>query len=325
MFRLHEGWDYTVYKIYVFGGIAALIGVPIVLALVFRDAFPAETFINTYMVFLTTWIGGLLGYWWWVFLFKEDRDLRAAAAAPGTVPPISALKNLTTLHQAMVLQGGDAEALVTASRSARRPILEFYGYQNLLVIWILGLGWAGMRDLLPDRLTWILPVGVLLIVLFLVLRLTGLVSQSAEGYAAAYLAPLGLGLAEMPILKIQPFALLGGGQMAVPAGAAVLEGERRGRQIRIETFDNRSRTTLYTPVPDFTLHSLDGKISGENTLPSDVQKTITGLRKAKRWQGIQVTGGDQGIAIKRQSRSQNMWLYDLWLAEYLFAQIEGAQ
>ncbi len=199
MFRLHEGWDYTVYKIYVFGGIAALIGVPIVLALVLRDAFPAETFFKTYMVFLTTWIGGLLGYWWWVFLFKEGRDLRAAAAiATGTVPPISALKNLTTLHRAMVLQGGDAEALVIASRSARRPILEFYGYQNLLVIWILGLGWAGMFDLLPDRLMSILPVGVLLIVLILVLRLTGLVSQSTEGHAAAYLAPLGLGLAETP-------------------------------------------------------------------------------------------------------------------------------
>lgn len=76
MFRLHEGWDYTVYKIYVIGGIAALIGIPIALALVLQDRFPSENFFRTYMIFLTAWISGLLGYWWWVFLFKENKKLR---------------------------------------------------------------------------------------------------------------------------------------------------------------------------------------------------------------------------------------------------------
>jgi hypothetical protein len=321
MFRLHEGWDYTVYKIYVFGGIAALIGIPIALALVLQDSFPAETFLNTLMAFLTTWVGGILAYWWWVFLFKEARALRLeAASAADTVPPIRALKNLATLHQAMVLHGGDAEALITASLRARRPILEFYGYQNLLVIWILGLGWASMQDLLPQHLLWLLPVGVLLIALILVLRLTSLVSQSAEGFAAAYLAPLGLELAETPAIKVQPFAFLSGGQVAIPTGAAVLEGKRRNHRIRIETFDEHSRTSILSPAPEFTLRSLDGKIAGVEAIPAAIQKAIKSLRKARRWQGIRVIGGSQGISVERKSRSQNMWLYDLWLVEYLLEQ-----
>ncbi len=171
------------YRIYAFGGIAALIGIPIGLALVLRESFPTENFIRAYMVFLTAWISGLLGYWWWVFLFKEEKALRLeTASAAGAVPPISALKNLTTLHQAMALNGGDPEALVIASRSARRPVLEFYGWQNLLVFWILGMAWAGMLDLLPERLIWLLPVGVLLIIFLLVLRLTHQVSELGRGF-----------------------------------------------------------------------------------------------------------------------------------------------
>ncbi len=324
MFRMHEGWDYTAYKFYVFGGVAALIGGPILLALILKDSFPTEIFTSTYMVALTAWIGGILAYWWWVFLFKDARDLqREAAAATGAVPLLAALKNLTTLHKAMAFNGGDMEAFMDANRRARRPILEFYGWQNLLVIWILGLVWAGMLDLIPNSLTWLLPVGVVAIAVLLMLRLNGLVGQSAEGFAQAYIAPLGLALVESPSIRIRPFALLGGGQVALPEGAAVLEGERRGRRIRIETQDDHSRTTIYSQIPDFALHSPDGKITGVRSVPGAVEKAVKKLRKARRWQGIRVTGGEEGITIERDTGKQNMWLYDLWLGEYLFEMAIG--
>jgi hypothetical protein len=34
-----------------------------------------------------------------------------------------------------------------------------------------------------------------------------------------------------------------------------------------------------------------------------------------------VYAGPEGIAVQRQSKSTNMWLYDLWLAEYLLDRI----
>jgi len=46
-------------------------------------------------------------------------------------------------------------------------------------------------------------------------------------------------------------------------------------------------------------------------------KALKELRKAKRWQGIEVYAGPDGIAVQRESKDTNMWLYDLWLGEYL--------
>ncbi len=54
-----------------------------------------------------------------------------------------------------------------------------------------------------------------------------------------------------------------------------------------------------------------------------VTEALKGLRKAKRWRGIKVTGGSEGIGIEREPPGQNMWLYDLWLIERLLESIEN--
>jgi hypothetical protein len=47
------------------------------------------------------------------------------------------------------------------------------------------------------------------------------------------------------------------------------------------------------------------------------------LRKAKRWVDMEIKAGPDGIAIERTpGRKQNMWLYDLWLAERLLEALE---
>ena len=51
-------------------------------------------------------------------------------------------------------------------------------------------------------------------------------------------------------------------------------------------------------------------------------RALKSLRKAKRWRGIVVHGGPVGMAVQRQSKGTNMWLYDLWLAEYLLDEID---
>jgi hypothetical protein len=70
-------------------------------------------------------------------------------------------------------------------------------------------------------------------------------------------------------------------------------------------------------VPDFKVQSNEGKLVPDRGAPEAVVKALKSLRKAKRWRGIVVYAGPEGIAIQRQSRGTNMWLYDLWLAEYL--------
>jgi hypothetical protein len=95
-------------------------------------------------------------------------------------------------------------------------------------------------------------------------------------------------------------------------------GNRSGRAIEIESQARRSTTQLAAPTPDFEVESVEGKLKGGGKLPASLVAALD-LPKAKRWRGIHVSGGRDGIRIQRESRGQNMWLYDLWLAERIAA------
>ncbi|MFC2046248.1 hypothetical protein ACFLTC_01850, partial [Chloroflexota bacterium] len=101
----------------------------------------------------------------------------------------------------------------------------------------------------------------------------------------------------------------------IPEGAAVVEGIRHGRRVRIDTIGKYSRTLVQAAMPPFTIRSQDGKLHAATGAPTAVTDALKGLRKAKRWRGIEVAGGPDGIGVERQSRGHNMWLYDLWLIE----------
>ena len=110
---------------------------------------------------------------------------------------------------------------------------------------------------------------------------------------------------------------MGGGQKLIPDGPAIVEGERHGRLVHIETIGKHSLTVVQAKMPEFKVQSNDGKLVPDEGAPEAVAKALRSLRKAKRWRGIAVYAGPEGIAIQRQSKGTNMWLYDLWLAEYL--------
>jgi hypothetical protein len=78
-----------------------------------------------------------------------------------------------------------------------------------------------------------------------------------------------------------------------------------------------SLTVVQAKLPEFKVRSEAGKLTPKKGAPDQVVAAIKSLRKAKRWQGIQVYAGPDGIGVQRQSKGTNMWLYDLWLAEYL--------
>jgi hypothetical protein len=329
--RLHEGWDYLLYKIYVWGGFAAVVIYSLVVGLVFEKDRPFD--IKTYAGPVTLYFLGIVWYWWWVFLFKGNRELKQLVQEPPEgMPKLSALKSWSTLHQAMAICGGDTAELIKAEKAARVPVLIWYGGVNFISVWILGCLWMGWLGILPSRPNHDIPadpyfpimiVGIFVWAGLMIFGTPFLLGWASRGGEAAYLAPLGLSLAQSPSVELYLFELLGSGQAVMPEGAAVLEGGRHGRPVHIETMGKRCFTLVGAETPPFEVHSQVGKLVANEDAPQAVKKAVKGLRKAKRWKGIQVTGSPEGIAIARQSKGQNMWLYDLWLAEVLLERLEG--
>jgi hypothetical protein len=322
MQRLHEGFDYTLYKIYIAGGLALYVVWVFVSTLVF-DAInlPGPLPFFVIIVPLMLWIAGILLYWWWVFLFKGSRELEEQIEVQEKgLPGITSLKSWNTLHQAMAIYGGSVEELRRNEKKSRRPILIWYGCTNLLVVWIFGpitLGSLGIFQLSLG--VWL---GGVLVWIPLMLALTYVLLGWGGGAAEkAYLAPLGLAITPMPRLKPDELGLMGGGQMLIPDGPGIVEGERHGRLVHIETIDRYSLTVLQANLPEFRVHSDDGKLVPARGTPEAVAKALKSLRKAKRWRGIEVHAGPEGIGVQRESKGMNMWLYDLWLAEYLLDKI----
>jgi hypothetical protein len=327
MEQLREGLDYKLYQIYAWGGLALIVIYIVVAVLVFDS--PS---LDSPLDFLVTagplmvWFAGILLYWWWVFLFKGNKELEELAQTQDErIPGINSLKNWNTLHHAMAISGGNVEALIKNAKKSNRPIILWFGSANLGAIWICGfitLGNLGIikgddiRPLLYGAFTWI---GLMLIATPLLLMWG---TKTAEH---AYLAPLGLAITHVPRLKPDLIGLIGGGQKLIPDGSAIVEGERYERLVHIETIDKYSLTVLQANLPEFNVISKEGKLTPDKNAPGEVVNAFKNLRKAKRWQGIEVSAGQDGIAVQRESKGTNMWLYDLWLAEYLLDKIDIGQ
>jgi hypothetical protein len=274
------------------------------------------------------WFAGILLYWWWVFLFAGRRELAELRDRPRQgVPAIGALKSWNTLHQAMAIHGGSVEELIRNLRRANRPMLVWYGGINLLALWILGpivLGTVGVIRAEGKDVGWIWLGGIFAGIVLQLVATPFLAGWGARRAKDAYLAPLDLALTGTPRVDLDPIGLLSGGQTLIADGAAVLEGQRRGRWVHIQAAGTHCLTVVQAGVPPFRVESQGGKLVPEGDAPEAVTQALRRLRKAKRWQGITLAAGTQGIGIQRQSKGANMWLYDLWLAEYLVHEIGDA-
>jgi len=329
MNRLHEGWDYKLYQVYIWGGLASLVAY-VVVTVLRMETFnwqDDEVFLRL-IAPVMIYVSGILLYWWWVFLFKGNRDLaNLAEGREEGVPAIEALSSWTTLHQAMAVSGGDVREVIRNAKRANRPILVWYGIINLMAAWIFApfvLGYLGVLNVEAGEMggLWLGGMGVWVVLLLVATPiLVGWGGKSAE---QAHLAPLGLAVARTPRLKPDLIAVISGGQKLIPDGPAVVEGERYGRLVHIETIDKHSLTVLQARAPEFKVQSNDGKLVPNEGAPEAVVKALKSLRKAKRWQGIVVYAGPEGIAVQRRSTGMNMWLYDLWLAEYLLDEISDS-
>jgi len=326
MKQLHQGLDYKLYKIYIWGGLPVIVIWILVSVLVF-DAMERPTPQPFFVIMgpMLLWLAGIFLYWWWVFIFKGRHEWVEWREAPSQgVPPIKALESWNTLHQAMSIDGGDVDALIESEKKARRPIYVWFGSVTLIALWVLCPLVLGVLGIVPASWLGKMLIGIYVWVAVMVVGTPFLLGWGARASGKAYLAPLGLAVTETPGLKADAIGLLGGGQQLIPDGPAIVEGERYGRLVHIETIDVHSLTVLQARLPEFRVSSNDGKLVPDEGAPEAVAKALRSLRKAKRWRGIAVYAGAEGIGVQRQSKGTNMWLYDLWLAEYLVDKLNAA-
>lgn len=315
----YQGLDYKLYKIYIWGGLALLVIYLVVAILVFEaNNLPDAQMFFVLFLPVMLFVAGIFLYWWWVFLFRDNIEIRKTVkSASDEIPAISALKSWNTLHEAMAISGGSREEFVRQTKKARRPMLIWYAGSNLLAVWIfcpLSLGFFGLMENFSLGI-WL--GGVFVWIVGMLVATPILASMGGREGEKAYLSPLGLAVTHVPKIVPDTIALLGADLRLIPDGPAVVEGERYGRLVHIEMIDQHSLTVLQASLPEFQVRSEDGKLVPDEGAPQQVVEAIKTLRKAKRWQGIHIYGGAQGIAVQRDSKGTNMWLYDLWLAEYL--------
>jgi len=315
----HQGLDYKLYKIYIWGGLPLIVFYIFIATLVFEaHNLPGPQAFLVLGIPLMIWIAGIFLYWWWVFLFKGNKELEELAQAQEEgIPGIDSLRSWSTLHQAMAISGGDTEELIKNARKAKLPMLFWYGVSNLMALWICCPVTLGSLEIIPNFGIEIWLAGAVVGIVLMLVGTPILIGWGSKTAERAYLAPLGLAITQVPGLKPDVIAIIGGGQKLIPDGPAIVEGERHGRLVHIETIDKHSMTVLQANLPEFKVLSKEGKLTPEENAPGEVVDALKSLRKAKRWQGMEVYSGPEGIAIQRESKGTNMWLYDLWLAEYL--------
>ena len=318
--------DFKLYKVYVWGGFALCVIYIFVATLVFEaHNLPGPQAFLVLGIPLMIWIAGILLYWWWVFLFKDRKELEGLTQQPeGSVPGIDSLRNLSRLHQAMAISGGDIKELKKNSRRAKLPMLIWYGGANLMALWVCCPITLGSMEIIEGFSlgTWL--AGMVALIVLILVGTPFLLQMGNKNAENAFLAPLGLEFTELHKLKPDIVSSIGGGQLLIPEGPAVIEGERHGRLVHIKTLEKYSLTVVQARLPEFKVISEAGKLTPEKGAPDQVVAAIKSLRKAKRWQGIQVYAGPEGIGIQRQSKGTNMWLYDLWLAEYLLNKLSDS-
>ncbi len=314
------GWDSILYRVYIIGGLAVVVAVCLVVGLVTP---PGEVEARLPLMFgvVTLWFMGILAYWWAQFLFlgyteperwvKEDED---------ETPDIKALRSWSTLSEAMSVYGGDVEELKKLDKAARRPVLEWFFWVNVLCLYCLSNPWLTISGILTPQRQKFFVAGVTGLIVFIMVRTYFLLGARIAAGEYAYLRPLGLEVVEAPTLDFKRIAgtvVKGPRELAGHRGT-VLAGTRHGRSVQVLVEGQRCYTMVEAQLPSFTVESKEGKLVPGEAAPQAVKESLDELRKAKRWVGLELRAGPEGIVVERRpGRRQNMWLYDLWLAEHL--------
>lgn len=267
-------------------------------------------------ILITAFFVGVEAFWVWALLIQEEPP----AEQSGEAPDASALRTPALLRQAMVIHGGDPEALHAAERSSRFAVGEFLFWQALVVAGVLGGFWLFTGGNFEEGITagempiWVAMVLVPLVLL--VIRMgTGMFARAADA-ADTRLAGLGLTLTEEPEVG---FAANSTGLRPRVGGQAAMAGGRRGRRVQIRDDGRTSRVSVEAASPPFEITSDDGRLRASPGAPPEVERLLRPLRRANRWRGVHLTAGPEAVVVERREHLADGWLYDLWLVESLLA------
>jgi hypothetical protein len=320
------GWDSIFYRVFIIGGIVAIVAVVVVTAVLFDPHGMKNIALYAGFAAVTIYMLGVLAYWWVKLLFEGYGDpKRMYVESPDDTPEISALRSWSTLSEAMAIHGGDVEELKKLEKAARRPMIEWYGWMNVLALYTLAFNWLYVLDIIPHSRYIYFVGGVVALAIFMLVRTYFLLGGASAAGEYAYLRPLELSVVEMPTMDFKTIAgaVVGGPWGSVAARATVMEGIRHDRPVQIVIDGKQTYTMVKARVPEFTVESRKGKLVARKGAPKAVTSSLKELRKAKRWVDTEIKAGPDGIVIERTpGRKQNMWLYDLWLAERLLEALE---
>ena len=304
------GWDSCLYRIFVVGGLLAVVAGTIVAAMLTPDdsQIPVQVGVGSVSLFMAL----LVGYWAYQIMFKGYGSPKVVAGGEKLdIDDASVLASWNTLFAAMTIHGGNPEELKEMEKQGRSSLVVWYGWSAVIALGpiILMIPYLlGWLDWSVIRYGVIVYIGLVLLMLAFTGRLMG---RAVEANEAIYLEPLGLKQTGLPTVGLIPGV---DGPRPKVQGASVMEGTRFGRAVHIEADGWRVTTFVQARSRPFVIRSSAGKLQAEQ--PSGaVADALKDLRKAKRWAGLEVKGGPDGITATRAGRGVHMWLYDLWLIE----------
>ena len=132
------------------------------------------------------------------------------------------------------------------------------------------------------------------------------------------LSPLGLDMTQQPRVGLerrfgQP------GYSGKLVGTYALEGERHCRHVSMRrSGEGPTVIAVGGAYPEFTVKSDGDRLRAAGGAPPEVGRALGSLSRSKRWKGMDLEAGRDGITVERRRDSSGFdWLCDLWLAERL--------
>jgi hypothetical protein len=277
---------------------------------------------------LTALFAGIEGFWWWNLILRPERPDREGGVTDET-PSAAALSSWTELHAAMALRGGDQTVVARARRRGRRAMAEFLFWQALAVAGALAGGWLRAYDveevagIETEPTLWaVMALGPVAILVIRMVMPGGIFNRAFASAQDELLSPLGLRYQRAPGIALVPRA--DGSPRPLVRGRATISGERYDRHVEARFERGGSELRIDARSPAFEVRSEAGKLVASPAAPPAAHGVVDELRRAKRWRGVKVSGGPDGIVVRRRGLRGEPWLYDLWLGERLAERLEAA-
>jgi hypothetical protein len=211
--------------------------------------------------------------------------------------------------------GADAEEVRRAARAQLEP--GRYSAHTGRIMTVLVLVIMTPAVLLQNpRLTVLGAIPIVGYCLYLCARLLMRGGGLDQAYASVdrEFAPLGLRMVQRPNLRLDP--QMDGRMNTRMEGPMVFEGTRHDRAVRVQVEGGTSTVHVAVAAPDFKARSRDGRLTAEQG-DERLQRALAELPASNRWTGVKLSGDRDGITIRRRTKSNESWVYDLWLAEAL--------